>query len=201
MIKEFFIAEDEIFWREKKNIWMNAHEKEELHDYTIDNLYSTASDELKNHSTKSMILAPNNSTEDDETMLEGDNFINLILSHETVPLAIKPNCFKFNKKAKRADIHYERDHNSIIDNGVVKKGADEEDVAEFVGYVRQDQNFEMQTKLMHAHAMMDNIASFRSGDKQIILKDDVSPTKKEYNFDPEREKYKIENIKLDEYNA
>ena len=66
MIREFFYAEDEAHWRNSDGIFLDGYERADLHDYNLDNLYSSASDDLKNHSTRSLILAPKNSTEEDE---------------------------------------------------------------------------------------------------------------------------------------
>ena len=64
MIREFFYAEDD---NELKYTipYLTNMEREDLHDYNLDYLYSSASDDLKNHSTRSLILAPKNSTEEE----------------------------------------------------------------------------------------------------------------------------------------
>ena len=75
MIKEFFIAEDEMHWRYAENVKMNEIERMELHDgYDLAYLNSTGSNELSNHSTKSLILAPNNSTLSENGETEGDAY-------------------------------------------------------------------------------------------------------------------------------
>ena len=48
-------------------------------------------------------------------------------------LEIKQEAFHFSKKALRADILYEREHNRNIDNGVYKDNANDEDLAAMLG--------------------------------------------------------------------
>ena len=72
MIREFFYAEDEEYWRKNGNVKIGLLERADLHEYNLDNLYSSASDDLKNHSTRSIVLAPKNSTEDDDTKIPVD---------------------------------------------------------------------------------------------------------------------------------
>ena len=77
MIREFFFDEAEDFWRlsknpEDRNPGYRGEERDELHGYSTNNLYSTLSDPNgigPNQSTKSAVLAPKNSTEEYE---EGD---------------------------------------------------------------------------------------------------------------------------------
>ena len=75
MIREFFYDEDEDHWRAcgwghgKEGIAFRGEEREELHGYSTNNLYSTLSDPNgigPNQSTKSVVLAPKNSTEEYE---------------------------------------------------------------------------------------------------------------------------------------
>ena len=75
MIREFFYDEDEDHWRAcgwghgKERIAFSGEEREELHGYSTNNLYSTLSDPNgigPNQSTKSVVLAPKNSTEEYE---------------------------------------------------------------------------------------------------------------------------------------
>ncbi len=125
MIKEYFVAEDEMHWRITENVKMNEVEKIELHDdYTVANLNSTATGELTNHSTKSLILAPNNST-----LTEGDEqeeeSLETRARREGMWVEDRHDVFTWDKKAKLADARYEREHNVNVDNGVIKEDADE----------------------------------------------------------------------------
>ena len=72
MIKEFFFVEDEDYWRPRKVVDFNENDRHELHHYSENNLYSTDSDDdaLRNMSTKSIVLAPRNSSEDEEEIPE-----------------------------------------------------------------------------------------------------------------------------------
>ena len=69
MIKEFFYAEDQELWQDYVNIDERA--RMELEVFGPENLESTRSDELKNCSTKSLVLAPFNSTGSDSE--DGDD--------------------------------------------------------------------------------------------------------------------------------
>ena len=60
LIKEFLYNEDPEKW--ENQVELKKYELEENGYYHLDNLYSTKSDELKNASTKSVILAPFNTT-------------------------------------------------------------------------------------------------------------------------------------------
>ena len=141
MIKKFFVAEDEMHWRMSDNVYMDINERLELHDeYTIANLNSTDTDDLKNHSTKSVILAPNNSTwsdiEENDYRKEDENW----LFHEILATGLfeQDKSKKFSgwtKKARLADVRYENDHNANIDNGVIKENANELELAKMIGYI------------------------------------------------------------------
>ena len=67
-------------------------------------------------------------------MLKDDVFLNHLISSSIYELALKHEMFDFKKKTRRADLNYERDHNGMIDNGVIKKEADQIEIAELVGY-------------------------------------------------------------------
>ena len=82
MVREFFFDEAEDFWRLSKNpkdrIHYRGEERDELHGYSTNNLYSTLSDPNgigPNQSTKSAVLAPKNSTEEYEEGEEPKDFI------------------------------------------------------------------------------------------------------------------------------
>jgi len=133
MIKEFFVAEDEMHWRYAENVKMNEIERMELHDgYDIALLNSTASGELTHHSTKSLILAPNNSTLTNEGETDGANLERFARTngmwvddrHDIIIWEYR-GCMKGAKKAKLTDAKYEREHNVNVDNGVIKEDADE----------------------------------------------------------------------------
>lgn len=139
MIKKFFVAEDEMHWRLSDNVYMDINERLELHDeYTLANLNSTASDDLKNHSTKSIILAPNNSTWTDNEENDARDEDWLFQEVFATGLFEQDKTKKFSgwtKKARLADVRYENEHNANIDNGVIKEDANELELAKMIGYI------------------------------------------------------------------
>jgi len=68
-------------------------------------------DGLKNESSSSIILAPNNTGLDSEEL-------ELEIAKETQDLKQKAEEIYFKKRARKADIKYERDHNRNVDKGV-----------------------------------------------------------------------------------
>ena len=129
--------------------------------FGIENLESTRSDELKNCSTKSLVLAPFNSTESDDEGGNGDEdfLANLIKANDNhIEMLIKTEVFNFDKKAKRADIFYERDHNRILDNGVYKNDEKDkiDDFAEMLGANELEIKREPSDLLSNAGSFMGN---------------------------------------------
>ena len=131
MIREFFYAEDEAWWREHGNVKIGPLERADLHEYNLDNLYSSASDDLKNHSTRSIVLAPKNSTEDDEKIPANfDAEVAEIHKQKQYEFAFDQEEFiTFKPKARKLNLRYENENNADMDNGVLNKNADQDRVA------------------------------------------------------------------------
>ena len=82
-------------------------------------------------------MAPFNTTMSDEenNILENEDFLKMLVdkSDNNCQLEIKEEVFVFGKKARGADIAYEREHNRNIDNGVYKDNVDQNDLAVMLG--------------------------------------------------------------------
>jgi serine/threonine protein kinase len=89
--------------------YKNRNKDESEREFTEQNIDSTMNDLTHNASTKSIILAPFNSTVD---KMESSNAVNAIP---------KKNCIKFKGKVKDIDRQYEKNNNYELDNGVCNK--------------------------------------------------------------------------------
>lgn len=123
MIKEFFFTEDPEKW--DCFVQMQKDELYEYLGYTNSNLKtidSTNQADFKNVSEGSIILAPNNSSQDEDRTLFMDlpPDIREELKHEQIG---------FSAQALRADVDYEREHNQHCDNGVYTENADIKELA------------------------------------------------------------------------
>jgi hypothetical protein len=117
MAKEFFFIENPNDWPEKVVEMINKEEHDDLFQFSLKYLNSTAGLSIKNESEMSNILGPFNSTisarNELDTPREEDNFIDPKLS------VVKQYDFiQFSQKAKRANILYERNYNKSVDLGV-----------------------------------------------------------------------------------
>jgi len=82
-------------------------------------LHSTENDLLRNVSTKSIILAPFNST-----MSKID--VELIQDKSIKKLLVDKKCIKFSAKVKELDRQYELNNNADLDNGVYHQNSKED---------------------------------------------------------------------------
>lgn len=97
----------------------NAGEVVHTDPFTEQMLNSTQNSLLKNASTKSVILAPFNSTR--------SHIDNEFYQHASVQeiMADKKVVIKFSAKAKEVDRHYEGNNNAELDNGVYHQDSEE----------------------------------------------------------------------------
>ena len=98
----------------KSNIdYKNAKKEEIIENFTIKNLDTLKDSKNLNIKTKSLILAPFNSSFGDDIFLNSN-------------IIIKNQAIKYNGKAKELNRNYELNNNGEIDNGIlinpVKKG-------------------------------------------------------------------------------
>lgn len=98
----------------------NRNENEEVPvdcftEHNFESIYST----LKNHSSKSIILAPFNSTMSEESATN----IELMLAEKEMQdlLEDKQRVLRFSKKVREIDRQYEFNNNGQLDNGVYHK--------------------------------------------------------------------------------
>ena len=102
--------------------------------FTDKNLCTTrsAQDEvLKNESSGSQILAPNNSTQSAGRTLFDDLPIDCKQAEKTDEISFEPQAF-------RADMQYEREHNENCDNGVYREQANQIEMAARAGLKRPE---------------------------------------------------------------
>jgi len=127
MIKEFFFTENPDKWES----FVEVH-PDMLEDYlrfTTSNLItedSAALKDLKNASSGSQILAPNNSSVDSEQDMY------FFLPADVVKVD-KLKEIEFSRQACRADIEYEMNHNQNVDKGVYTDAVDFKSLAVISG--------------------------------------------------------------------
>ena len=199
MIREFFYAEDEAHWRDHGNVTLGPLERADLHDYNLDNLYSSASDDLKNHSTRSIVLAPKNSTEDDEKIpVNFDAEVAEILKQRQYEFAfVQEEIITYKPKARKLNLRYENENNADMDNGVLNKHADQERVARRAEGFRDGRDGD---RGGDSHRGVDQI---RSSPGSGSATNAISPTRFERAaalLSPDREKYEVNTPGLDKLN-
>ena len=135
MIREFFYIEDEDYWNSRRAHVLEI-DKHELHQFSEINLYSTDSEDDaigRNMSTKSIILAPRNSSEDEEEIPETNEAFKVkIYAAKKIEFFHNQQdiiSFLDNHKVWRLNLQYELENNGKMDNGILNKDADEDEGA------------------------------------------------------------------------
>lgn len=127
MIKEYFFTENPEKWEDF--IEVHKDELEDLIRFSTSYLKTQESGqivELKNVSSCSAILAPNNSSQDSDRDWRMD-------LPPDIKEAYKYEEIKFTPLARRADIKYEQDHNVNVDKGVYTDVVDFKKLAVITG--------------------------------------------------------------------
>jgi hypothetical protein len=110
--KEFTFGTSDRFNRNNGNLLIGGLSDEAMPSdcFTIQNLDSTKNSLLRNATTKSVILAPFNSTKTHSTMQD-----------EEFKIHAKEHKIRFHARVREIDRQYERNNNCELDNGVYNK--------------------------------------------------------------------------------
>ena len=110
ILKEFSYVEDD-----EKNLQSFVHQNRQSFNFTDRNLNSTQHALLRNLSSKSVILAPFNTTRSHMMEMLNKSIQELIVEKHMV--------IKFGMRVKEVDRNYECNNNFNLDNGVFNKYA------------------------------------------------------------------------------
>ena len=123
IIKKNFTYQDVRRFNRNQNKSLNS--QEEINYFTEHELDSTQNALMRNNTTKSVILAPFNSTrsnvladEEDKEKLKQEMYNILDITEGEI---IDKKCIKFAPRAKDVDRQYELNNNGEVDNGVYNK--------------------------------------------------------------------------------
>ncbi|MCQ2816940.1 MAG: protein kinase [archaeon] len=97
-----------------------------VENFSLKNLDSNDDQNQKNIQTKSLILAPYNSSYDDNYLSEDDSILYSICDQDNDSIKVRNGLIKFQGKTKELNRNYELNNNGEIDNGIIISQNDSE---------------------------------------------------------------------------